>query len=89
MLIVSELTKNPSIMPKVPTSLKNGNGSNKRISLQTKSCPHCGFEENLKGFASHARACTKKREKENRTDDFVVRERSESIVEGQFPILRN
>ena len=44
---------------------------NKYASLATKQCSVCGFKANLKGFASHERACRKRLEKEKTSDAFA------------------
>lgn len=55
-------------MPKVKEA------KNKRISLRTAECFLCGFKANLKGLASHERACAKKQ-----TEIQALRESFERI----------
>ena len=51
----------------------SGVRTGKRISLKTKQCPLCGFEANLKGFASHERACQKRLQNEGASQAFAQR----------------
>ena len=44
--------------------------SSKYASSLTKICPLCGFQANLKGFASHERACRTRLEKETASKAF-------------------
>ena len=64
-------------MPLMPST-------SKRVSLKTKECPICGFEANLKGFASHERACRKQQQNKQASEIFV---QCQNIEKGSIDVL--